>query len=403
MIMLSVLAFLSLVASASSFTTCQTHHLSSHSSLQNILPSSTTRLGSSPDSGTDREQSSSVLTPLEKFRNASSEGFGTRARNVASTCQVGDIVVPLCGNIEKRQMLAARGVYPGVEYLICDLSNCEEGLPAKERIVTIRPAYPLRDHLERSDWPITIPLSEVPLWLSKTTYEAGTALGTLMLSGSLLVIAALLASIVRVAVIPSESMMPSLMPGDVVLVTRSIFPPRAGDVVFFDPPSSLDEAIANSKIGRAAAVSGTTVDGKPTTSIVSTKGKQFIKRVVGVPGEAVGVHNSNPYVAMCNENTNECKYRVDRSGQYSRPDVFPDESWNRGSPALHTNSVERKSVLGKNEFFVAGDNGYRSVDSRVWGPLNRKNIFGTAQFIVFPPSHAGRIPDGNIQVENVLE
>ena len=134
---------------------------------------------------------------------------------MASICQVGDVVVPLCGNLEKRQMLAARGVYPGVEYLICDLSDEQGTVAAKERIATIRPAYPLREHLERSDWPVTVPLSDVPLWLSKTTYEAGTALGTLMLSGSFLATAAIIASIVRLAVIPSESMIPSLMPGDV--------------------------------------------------------------------------------------------------------------------------------------------------------------------------------------------
>lgn len=192
----------------------------------------------------------------------------------------------------------------------------------------------------------------------------------------------------------------------VVLVTRSILPPKAGDVVFFDPPPSLDQAIANSKIGRAARAASDNSDGTPT-SIVSTKGKQFIKRVVAVPGESVGVHNSSPYVTLCNKN-NECKYRVDRSGEYSRPDIFPEESWNRATPTMRvnmkdTNGSEQSSVLGKNEYFVAGDNGFRSVDSRVWGPLERKQIFGTAQLIVFPPSHAGRIPAGNIQLEDTFQ
>ena len=363
---------------------------STHNSLQKLQRSSTTRLLSSPDT----EDKAQLLSPenslsnlRRKFQNARSEGFGTRARNVAPTCEVGDIVVPLCGDLEKRQQLAARGVYPGVEYLICDLSDAE----GSQRVATIRPAYALREHLERSDWPVTVPLSDVPLWLSKTTYEAGTALGTLMFSGSFLATAAIIASFLRLAVIPSESMIPALMPGDVVLVTRTILPPKVGDVVFFDPPSSLDKAIANSKIGRAAAANGN-LDGVETVSVVSTKGKQFIKRVVGVPGESVGVFNSNPYAVLCSKNTNECKYRIDRSGQYSRPDIFPDESW-----------AKDKSVLGENEFFVAGDNGYRSVDSRVWGTLKKQNIFGTAQFIVFPPSHAGRIPDGNIQIEDVLQ
>lgn len=130
---------------------------------------------------------------------------------------------------------------------------------------------------------------------------------------------------------------------------------------------------------------------------------------MGVPGESVGVYNSNPYVTLCNHKTIECKYRIDRSGQYSRPDIFPAESWNRVTPSISYNAGQAEhgtqisSVLGKGEYFVAGDNGYRSVDSRVWGPLKRQQIFGTAQFIVFPPSHAGRIPAGNIQIEDMLQ
>lgn len=212
--------------------------------MYNVPTTSRTRptLSSSPDS----EQEKSAPFPLEnsisnmmlKFRTASSEGFGTRARNVASTCQVGDIVVPLCGDLEKRRLLADRGIYPGVEYLVVDLKdagtmeesfgiaeigrNLEEqpslgNKSAQDRIATVCPAYPLRAHLERPDWPVSVQLSDVPLWLSKTTYEAGTALGTFMLAGSYLAMASIVATLVRIAVIPSESMIPALMPGDVSL------------------------------------------------------------------------------------------------------------------------------------------------------------------------------------------
>jgi signal peptidase I len=202
--------------------------------------------------------------------------------------------------------------------------------------------------------------------------------------------------------------MGSLISMKVVLVTRSILPPKVGDVVFFDPPPSIDEAIANSKIGRAAKTASNDVDGTPAVSVVSTKGKQFIKRVVGVPGDTVGVYNSNPYVALCNNNSNECKFRVDRTGEYSKPDVFPDQSWNRITPTINTNlgdaeDKDQTSVLGKNEYFVAGDNGFRSVDSRVWGPLDRHYIFGTAQCVIFPPEHFGRIASGNMAISEVLQ
>ena len=59
------------------------------------------------------------------FRNrlsdAAAEGFGTRAKNVASSMSVGDIVVPIIADLERRQTLANRGIYAGVEYEICEL------------------------------------------------------------------------------------------------------------------------------------------------------------------------------------------------------------------------------------------------------------------------------------------
>eukprot|EP00578_Thalassiosira_sp_NH16_P000347 CAMPEP_0181138180 /NCGR_PEP_ID=MMETSP1071-20121207/34107_1 /TAXON_ID=35127 /ORGANISM="Thalassiosira sp., Strain NH16" /LENGTH=445 /DNA_ID=CAMNT_0023224995 /DNA_START=99 /DNA_END=1436 /DNA_ORIENTATION=- len=375
----------------------------------------------------DEQQPSNNLPSklLSNLRTAASDGFGTRARNVGSTMGTGDVVVPLCSNLDKRQDLAQIGLYAGVEYVICDIIDeaaaGEEG-ERNDRIASLKPAYPLRPHLERSDWPIELAVSDVPLWLSKATYEAGTALGTLMLAGTYLAIASILATIVRVVAVPSESMEPALMPGDVVLVTRSIVTkPRVNDVVFFDPPAELDDAIANSKIGRAAAAEAAAAASAPESSsgssdrpekisIVSTKGKQFLKRVVGVPGEYVGVSNANPYVSLCNDggDTADCTYRVDRTGDYSRPDVFPDESWNRVTPTINlggvveSNNADESSTLAKGQYFVAGDNGFRSVDSRVWGPLKEKYLFGTAKWIIYPATHFGPIQPGPFVIEKSL-
>ncbi|KAL7538181.1 hypothetical protein ACHAXR_008935 [Thalassiosira sp. AJA248-18] len=343
---------------------------------------------------------------LSNLRTAASDGFGTRAKNVGSTMGVGDVVVPLCNSdLDKRTSLAQGGLYSGVEYIICDIEegSGEEGERlVDERIATLKPAYPLRPHLERSDWPITLPVSDVPLWLNRATYEAGTAVGTLMLAGTYLTIAATLATFVRIVGVPSESMEPALMPGDAVLVTRSILTkPKANDVVFFNPPSELDDAIANSKVGRAAATEKVT--------IASTKGKQFLKRVVGVPGDRVGVRDSNPYVTLqCSDGDTHCEYRVDRTGAYSRPDVFSGASWNRGTPTINLgrggeeSNADRSQTLEKGQYFVAGDNGYRSVDSRVWGPLKEKYVFGTAHWVIYPIKHFGPIQTGPFAVEKGL-
>jgi hypothetical protein len=190
------------------------------------------------------------------IRNMAIEGFGTRARNVASSMSVGDVVVPLCANLDQRQELANRGIYPGVDYKVCELSLVDDGkkvffssmkdVPHSSRnrlIARVRPNYPLRKNLERGDWPVAVnPLVDVPLWLSQATYQAGTALSTLLVAITYLTIASFVAFFIRITYVPSESMMPALNAGDVVLVTRPIFGqhPSVGDVVLFNPPKELD-------------------------------------------------------------------------------------------------------------------------------------------------------------------
>lgn len=327
----------------------------------------------------------SLLSLRRNFSQASAEGFGTKARNVAKSMSVGDVVVPLCGNLTQRQILANRGIYPGVEYQVCSLRiNDKEvrsmgelsNLDRVNVVAQMKPAYKLRKHLERDDWPVEInPLQDVPLWLSKTTYEAGTFVGILGLSLSYLFVAGIIAFFVRFAYVPSASMEPSLSPGDVVLVTRTVWPfqPNVGDVVLFDPPLEFNDAIIASGM----------------TSL-PTKGQQLLKRVVAKEGEYVGVKNSEPYVnlSMGKGNVQEettKQYRVDIIGPYSQPQLFSETSWNR--------SPEK---LGKNQYFVAGDNGFRSVDSRVWGALNGKYVLGSAKWVVWPLDHFGPMKDGQM-------
>lgn len=341
-----------------------------------------------------------ILTFRQKFSQASAEGFGTKARNVANTMSIGDIVVPICGNLALRQILANRGIYAGVEYEICSLTlpngkdvPTMEGVdPETRNSVTarIKPSYKLRDYLERTDWPVQVtPVQDVPLWLSKTTYEAGTMVGTLGLSLTYLSMAAIVAFFVRFAYVPSPSMQPALNPGDVVLVTRSIWPfqPRVGDVVLFDPPSELNRVVAASA---SAMENG---------AVLPNKGDQFLKRVVAKEGEYVGVKNSEPYVDLSlstksssisnsvadSAEEGKKKFRVDIIGPYAQPVMFSETSWNR--------SPEK---LNRNEWFMAGDNGFRSVDSRVWGPLKTKYIFGTAKFVIWPIQDFGPIKEGQI-------
>jgi len=351
---------------------------------------------------------------IREFQKAKADGFGTRARNAAFNATVGDIMVPLCSNLEQRQKLANQGIYAGVEYEICSLQltadsdddteptrmvQTLQGLdrPTKQgAIALVKPAYPLRAHLERDDWPVPVALLEdVPLWLAKATYEAGTAVGTLAVSLSGLIMASLVAFWIQLVGVPTPSMLPALPPGTVVLVTRSLpmlgkaFQPKVGDVVFFDAPSELETIISQRMVKESPSgsedINDVMANFVPSTSdktaaTATTKGKQLLKRVVAVPNEKVGVKQSSPLVQV-----SDTKFRLDVIGPYSRPEVFSADSWNRPP-----------QTLGNNEYFVAGDNGYRSVDSRVWGPLQQKYLIGTAQWVVWPLDQFGPIPPGPI-------
>lgn len=174
-------------------------------------------------------------------------------------------------------------------------------------------------------------------------------------------------------------MIPALNPGDVTIVTRTIpigpLKPKVGDVILFDPPSELNTMISNMN----------TRDDELSV-YKPQQGEQFLKRIVATPGEVVGVKNAQPYVALEDTNDGKRQFRVDIIGPYSRPEVFPESSWDR--PA--------EKPLSKREYFVAGDNGFRSVDSRVWGPLQEKYIFGKAQFVVWPIQDFGPVKEGKM-------
>lgn len=353
---------------------------------KNVLGSSEKDISNDVDS----KNRISIMDRMFKFRSdfssAAEEGFGTKARNVANTMSVGDIVVPLCGNLAQRQILANRGIYPGVEYQVCSLQLNEQEIISVQDLTLverqqvtalIKPNYKLRQYLERNDWPVKVlPFEDVPLWLSKSTYEAGTMLGTLGLAFTYLSFAAILAFFVRITYVPSESMFPALKPGDVCLVTRAIGPlrPQVGDVVLFDPPPQLNDYVS----------SFVDQQNKPR------QGEQLLKRVVAKPGEIVGVKNAEPYVVLNSDSQDGTtrKFRVDIIGPYSRPDIFPPSSWDRSAD----------KPLDKNEYFVAGDNGYRSVDSRVWGPLKRQYIFGKAQWVIWPLADFGTVKPGQISL-----
>jgi signal peptidase I len=132
-----------------------------------------------------------------------------------------------------------------------------------------------------------------------------------------------------------SSMEPTLHDGQYLVIGKLIYwirPPERGDIIVFQPPNSPAD--------------------------------DYIKRVVGLPGEQVEIRDGAVWV---NGVLLEEPY-VANPGFYS-------SLWS----------------LGDGEYFVLGDNRSNSSDSRSWGVLPVENIIGRAWLCYWPPEEWGLV------------
>ncbi len=100
--------------------------------------------------------------------------------------------------------------------------------------------------------------------------------------------------------------------------------------------------------------------------------KNFIKRVIGLPGETVKIVNGE--VTIINT---------------ENPDGFLlDQSYVKLTSLTDNMTVS----LAPDEYFVMGDNRAESFDSRMWGPLNKKYILGEPFVRLFPFNKISLVP-----------
>jgi signal peptidase I len=95
--------------------------------------------------------------------------------------------------------------------------------------------------------------------------------------------------------------------------------------------------------------------------------KSYIKRVIGVPGDRVEVRDGAVVV----------------NGQTLIEDYVPQEY--RDQSEMHPITV------GSDEYFGLGDHRSSSNDSRTWGMVPRRYIYGKAVFIYWPLEKMGLV------------
>ncbi|MGI8597407.1 MAG: signal peptidase I [Thermoleophilaceae bacterium] len=161
--------------------------------------------------------------------------------------------------------------------------------------------------------------------------------------------------------IPSESMVPTLAVGQRVLVDRvsgHFSSPDRGDVIVFKPPAGADEQPPRCGAEDRAQDS---VCSRPTRQRSEAN---FIKRVVGEPGDRLKVLDGDVYI----------------NGR-RQDEPFAED--------CECPEYGREVTVPPGHFFMMGDNRGQSADSREWGPVPEDWIIGNAFFTYWPPRRVG--------------
>ena len=102
------------------------------------------------------------------------------------------------------------------------------------------------------------------------------------------------------------------------------------------------------------------------------EGEEYIKRIIGLPGDKVSVQNGKVYV---NNTLLDEKY-------------LPQGLETQGNLFLQDGQTV---TVPEGQYFVMGDNRPNSSDSRVWGFVTSQEITGKAWFVYWPLNLAGTV------------
>ena len=150
--------------------------------------------------------------------------------------------------------------------------------------------------------------------------------------------------IMRPHKISGQSMMPNFQDGEFLLTEKVTYytrNPVRGDVVVFMPPVSTTD--------------------------------EFIKRVVGLPGEKIMIKDGKVYI----------------NAELLPESYVADTVKTAGGTFL---SDGKEYEVPADQYFVLGDNRPNSSDSRYWGPITKKAMSGRAWISYWPIDRSGVVP-----------
>ncbi len=163
--------------------------------------------------------------------------------------------------------------------------------------------------------------------------------------------------IAQPVVVEGTSMLPNLHEGERLIVDKLIYYKfksfafghlERGDVVVFWYPKNPDQS--------------------------------FVKRVIGLPGEKVDIVKGKVFID---------------DKELTEPYLDPENN--------KSTANDKSIYVESNYYFVMGDNRDNSSDSRVWGLVPEKYIYGKVFFRYWSPANIGIIKKGETELNNQTE
>lgn len=179
--------------------------------------------------------------------------------------------------------------------------------------------------------------------------------------------------------IPSGSMKPTLIEGDLIVVDKysmGLRVPFLGYRITSNKPKRGDVVVFRGE-----------VDGKASG---------IIKRIVGLPGDHIQYQNRTLYVngAPANQLNMACDVEQLKDGTQEKIIRATEDLGNIKHDifmSLHNNDADfahQDIIVPKNSYFVLGDYRSKSLDSRYWGVLSDRKLIGKARLVLFSCSWA---------------
>ena len=177
-----------------------------------------------------------------------------------------------------------------------------------------------------------------------------------------IVIAAALAIFLRtfffqIYKIPTTSMVPALVPGDKIFVSKLTYGPKIPftplRIPGFRKPKRFDIVVF-------------------VPPIVSERNKAYIKRLIGLPGDKVELRDGNIHI---------------NGEMVVNPKIARNYYYNQGKYGIRGKEI----IVPEGKYFFLGDNSISSKDGREWGFADAKDIIGKAVLTWWPPKRVAML------------